>query len=274
MKHNLIFALLLGWVNLCNAQDIYSYKSSMDFANHLYRTYEFDLAAKEYARLFSINKKDSLVNYRLLNSFYQQRKFNEVVGFGSKIPAEFLCGSLPTGKLYLKSELLSGYTDAGQNTISMLPLSNEEEKYYKLSAYLLSGNWDKALAYKAANPEVHSLSMHKNVFEDLQNTKFKNKYAALALSTAIPGLGKIYSGYWKDGLFSLLMITVSAWQSYRGFDKKGVESAYGWVYAGLGTGFYLGNLYGTVKAVNKRNKKLNHDLFHKVEHNFEHNTAY
>ena len=85
------------------------------------------------------------------------------------------------------------------------------------------------------------------------------------MSMLIPGTGKMYAGYWKDGLVSLLMTSMMAWQAYRGFDQRGIKSGYGWVYTGLATGFYIGNLYGTVKAVRKFNTHFKHQTIHKIE---------
>ncbi|MBU6330963.1 MAG: hypothetical protein KGQ80_00940 [Bacteroidetes bacterium] len=66
---------------------------------------------------------------------------------------------------------------------------------------------------------------------------------AVILSAIIPGSGKIYSGAWKDGLTSFLFVAANAWNSYRGFSTG--RPGYGYTFAALSTGFYLGNLYGT-----------------------------
>lgn len=66
---------------------------------------------------------------------------------------------------------------------------------------------------------------------------------AVILSAIIPGSGKIYSGAWKDGLTSFLFVAANAWSSYRGFSTD--RPGYGYTFAALSTGFYLGNLYGT-----------------------------
>jgi hypothetical protein len=93
----------------------------------------------------------------------------------------------------------------------------------------------------------------------------------MGISAIIPGSGKIYSGYWKDGLFSLLVVSVTGIQAYRGFQKNGKNSTYGWIYLTVGTGFYVGNIYGSGKAAHKRNKTLNHSIIHKIEDLFQRN---
>jgi hypothetical protein len=75
----------------------------------------------------------------------------------------------------------------------------------------------------------------------------------------------MYSGYWKDGFFSLLFTGMSAWQSYRGFKQKGTSSFYGWFMAGTSFSFYIGNLYGSVKAANRRNHEFNHMIYNDFE---------
>lgn len=57
-----------------------------------------------------------------------------------------------------------------------------------------------------------------------------------------------------------------AYQSYRGFSDKGSKSVIGWVYGGLTSVLYLGNLYGSGKAVKNYNqkqaRKYEEDLVH------------
>jgi hypothetical protein len=42
--------------------------------------------------------------------------------------------------------------------------------------------------------------------------------------------------------------------SYRGFSKKGVKSANGWIFGSLTVGFYFGNIFGSYKAAKNYNQ--------------------
>jgi hypothetical protein len=68
------------------------------------------------------------------------------------------------------------------------------------------------------------------------------------MSAAVPGSGKVYAGRTWDGLSSLLMIGVMAWQSYEGYRKDGPVSLRCMTFGLLGATFYAGNIYGSVNA--------------------------
>lgn len=104
-----------------------------------------------------------------------------------------------------------------------------------------------------------------------QTQKKKSPLVAGALSTIIPGLGKVYTGHWKDGLISFVFIATSTWQSYVGFKNNGLQSVYGWIFGTIGTGFYLGNIYGSARSAQRKNKSyITRSLadFEKLYHNY------
>jgi hypothetical protein len=79
-------------------------------------------------------------------------------------------------------------------------------------------------------------------------------------------MGKVYSGRWKDGLVSLLFVGATGFQAYRGFSQKGSESIYGWIMGSLSVGFYIGNIFGSVKAAKIYNTNQNRIYSEKVTH--------
>jgi tetratricopeptide (TPR) repeat protein len=96
----------------------------------------------------------------------------------------------------------------------------------------------------------------------LEGKKIKQKSPVLAglLSSVMPGTGRIYSNDYKDGILSLVFIASTAYQSYRRFNSKGTKSLGGWVYGGVTLGFYIGNIYGSIKSAKNYNKKIKSSL--------------
>jgi hypothetical protein len=84
------------------------------------------------------------------------------------------------------------------------------------------------------------------------------------LSTAIPGLGKAYTGDWKDGIVSLIFTGGMAFQAVRKFNQFGANNYRPWVYTAIGSGFYLGNIYGSVKSAKNKNRKKINQLQHEA----------
>jgi hypothetical protein len=103
---------------------------------------------------------------------------------------------------------------------------------------------------------------YREIINQGLNTKYKSPFTAGVLSAIIPGTGRVYAKDTKDGIISLLFIGSTAFQSYRRFQRNGVKSVGGWIYGGISLGFYIANIYGSVKAVhrfNNNNKKLLHE---------------
>lgn len=93
----------------------------------------------------------------------------------------------------------------------------------------------------------------------------KSPVIAVGMSAIIPGSGKVYTGYWKDGLIALSFTALTAWQSYRGFSKKGSKSAIGWIYGAASFSFYIGNLFGSGKSAHMYNLRRKQDLFNETD---------
>jgi TM2 domain-containing membrane protein YozV len=73
----------------------------------------------------------------------------------------------------------------------------------------------------------------------------KSPLLAAALSTLLPGSGKVYCGRTFDGIYSLLLVGGSSWLAYEGFRDHGVSSGKGWVFGGAAALLYAGNIYGS-----------------------------
>ena len=98
--------------------------------------------------------------------------------------------------------------------------------------------------------------------------ELKSPALAGILSTLLPGSGKFYSKNWKDGLISFVFISALSFNSYRNFNNHGVNNYRGWLNGGIATGFYLGNIYGSVKSTKDYNKKKINILQHEASNYF------
>ena len=62
----------------------------------------------------------------------------------------------------------------------------------------------------------------------------------------------------------MVLVGATGIQAYRGFNEKGVKSAYGWIFGGFGAGLYLGNIYGSFKSAKDFNHKHENELLKKA----------
>ncbi len=103
---------------------------------------------------------------------------------------------------------------------------------------------DTARFSRFSNTINYRLSLHR-----------KKPWLAGGMSTLIPGTGKMYSGHWIDGVFSLATISAYGTVAAAGFSEHGSSSVAGWIYGFCAAGFYAGNIYGSVREARHYNRE-------------------
>jgi hypothetical protein len=265
-KSKIVLFILFIRIFSCGAQNIYDFKHTVEFAGYLYDKQYYSAAINEYNRAWFFGDLPDSSQVRLFQSYFFLNSYPDgIKTYRSKYPT-FLAGNDTLEVIYGKLLIAAGfYPDVSWLTGHSLSLSSEQSLYLNLSADLSAGNWDAARERRTALASYPALTPYETIFQDIENARYKSPALSLSLSVMVPGLGKVYSGYWKDALLSFTVIAVTAWQSYRGFDRYGPSRAYGWIYGSLSASFYLGNLYGSFKAANKKNHDIRQKILNKVE---------
>lgn len=75
---------------------------------------------------------------------------------------------------------------------------------------------------------------------------YKDAYLAAGLSAVVPGLGKIYTGDYGDGIIAFLFTSVLGYIAYDNFNAG--HNFRAWLFTGLTALFYGGNVYGSYTA--------------------------
>lgn len=258
-------ALLGAQWNL-HAQDLYNLENSGAFASYLFKSGEYKLAAEELERVLFLAPDSSAIQLQLVqayrlggNSLQGKKHLNKLFPDWKTMPGAF---GEEYARILLIQEDLSASRSFLKNTDS---LSLAELRFLQVSTELLSANWHSSDSLMTDfSPRHPAYGAYRALTDKGLDIKRKSPALAVLLSVPVPGLGKAYAGYWKDGLFSLLFTGITAWQAYRGFQKKGTNSVHGWAYAGVSAGFYLGNLYGSAKAAQRKNMQNKHNVLHQV----------
>ncbi len=245
-----VLAFYLSYPIPAGAQDIFNLNATKEYAAHLYNQQDYMLAAMEYERLVYLKPGDIEFKKFLISSY---RKAGEYQHGLNTLSDSDVSGPLLSehGKLLL----LSGDLDKFHALINTKEISATAEfLFLNASSLIYKGLYPEASAKLRQYAQTESdLQRLKNIADEAIGISFKNPALAAGLSAIIPGSGKMYAGYWQDGLISLLMIGLTSWQAYRGFNQQGSSSAYGWIYGGFAGALYLGNIYGSGKAANKYN---------------------
>ncbi|RMG57182.1 MAG: hypothetical protein D6722_25310 [Bacteroidetes bacterium] len=261
-----LMLILFSWPAL-PAQDLYDVDHSLAFAQYLYKSGEYRLAAEEYERVAFLKPGDLGLRLQLVAAYQRAGAFAQAQARAeATAPPLTMSPGLAAlyGRILIQQDALGEARRFLRQTDS---LPQAERLLLLTTTELLDQRWPQADSLLRSQP-THSgapWDSFRTLTDEGLALKRKSPVLAIGLSTVVPGLGKAYAGYWKDGLFSLLFTGISAWQAYRGFSRNGPRNAYAWVYTGLAAGFYLGNLYGSGKAASRRNRQNQHDLRHRVE---------
>lgn len=249
------------------SQNLYDFDHSKKYADFLYQSQQFKLAAMEFERLIFMEPENTVFRERLLLSYRKSGQLSQGIEHYSK----WYTHSLPTPELFrefTKLNLLDGrYRETAIFLGNTSVLHTNENQYYQLTATLLQKEWleaDTLIGRYQENtwPGFSELC----ILADKQNNiNYRKPGVALALSAIVPGLGKVYSYDWKDGVISFLFVATNAFQAYRGFSKNGVNSVYGWIFGGLSAGFYAGNLYGSWKSASDYNSRAEDNIYHEIQ---------
>ncbi|MCB0804886.1 MAG: hypothetical protein KDC05_03755 [Bacteroidales bacterium] len=248
------------------SQDLFDADHARKFANYLFLTGQYEFAAEEFERVVFLAPDDSSARIKLLDAYISDGKFetglNRLTDFyriDAELPPSFT-------KQYLKLMFyMEHYSEADTFLKSYQGFGNTYKHCYTANFQMLDNNWDKAKSnLEIINQKDNSYFRNlESIVRLKEETKYKSPALAGIYSAIIPGSGKVYTKNWQDGLVAFLFVSVNAWQAYRGFDKYGTKSAYGWIFGSLAVTFYAGNIFGSVKSAKKYNNKLDEDIFNR-----------
>lgn len=89
--------------------------------------------------------------------------------------------------------------------------------------------------------------------ERRKNIHFKSPAVAAMLSV-IPGLGKIYTEEYGDGIYALLFNGIFAFLAYDNFKANHTTRA--WIFSAVTLGYYGGNIYGSAASAQIYNARV------------------
>ena len=273
----LLFLIILSCTSLCGI-DYYNPNNIYRFAEYLYNSGDYLRAAGEYQRyLFSNSEnmssdtllfriglcfslggdtKKAINYYEIIIKDFSQSKFSERAKY-QIANTYFQMNKYNESTQYIKDNIESLTSDENQVKMNQLLGIN----------YLYQRKWETAhnhlIQSLATSDDSITAKLNKFAIEG-EHLPYKSKLLAGAMSAMIPGTGKIYANRLTDGLYSLIVIGLTGWQTYNGFHKDGIHSTKGWIYGTLTGIFYLGNIYGSAVAVKIYNKKIEDNLLQQI----------
>ena len=241
----------------CYSQNLYNPENSQKYAEYLFSSHQHKLAAEEFERLVYFDENNIDFKYFLIKSYRLSGNLESGINRAySFYPGSFNAMPPAIATEFIKLQILADSLPLVEKFVfDCSTLSPENKDLYKTCISLLNGKYEQA-GEIVKTASAQNTTFPKNILlltEQAEKTRFKSPALAAGFSAIIPGTGKFYTKNWADGVFAMIFVAGNAFQAYRGFSEKGVKSGYGWVFTGLSTSFYIGNIYGSAKAARRYN---------------------
>ena len=195
-----------------------------------------------FQRIVNENPQSSFIDqasYHIAYSYFEMKQYDQSIRYIEKYCSQSPeCQAQLTNLLVVNHLYLKKWEKA--HTISLLSVDHNHDFLDSLT-----------------------LSLNRLALEGIQ-LPYKNTIKAALMSSLIPGTGKMYAHRFSDGLYSLVIVGLTGWQAYQGFNKDRSRSTRGWIYGTLCGGFYVGNVYGSIVAARIYNEKLENNLLKKL----------
>lgn len=241
--------------------DFHSPENIKKFADYLFCEGDYLLAIEEYGSIRNIFRSDT-INFKIMLCYSQLNLYYQAtVNYSSKNFSEF---SVEAQKLYLKNKFLLDPLDfhsTVSNNSFPFEMSLEVSNYFlKLrSFYYIQTRFNGIAKEDLLKPFDGTQRKELAPLYDLSvNPYYKSTALAGIFSAIIPGSGKMYVGEWGDGITALLVTGLFAFLAYDNFRADHTTRA--WIFTGLGTFFYAGNIYGSVAAAQIFNARIDFEF--------------
>ncbi|MCP9757668.1 hypothetical protein EGI26_21095 [Lacihabitans sp. CCS-44] len=256
-----------------SGQDIFTFEKSRKYGDYLLKSGQFELASKEFERLVYLSSNNDTLKTNLLKAYRLSNqttlgieKLSVLYADKTKVPYS---PALEFSKLQMQNQ---SWQQAKEFWNKNESFSSDDKVLLNVTSDIFNND------FKSARVNISQISNQENElgigYRSILEKEVRKKSPGLAalMSAVVPGTGKAYSNNWKDGIVSLFFTAGMAFQSYRSFNKYGTNNHRGWIYGGIGLGFYLGNIYGSVKSTKDYNRKKINALQHEASALF--NTYY
>lgn len=246
MRQFCYIILLCCVVEISFGQNLYDTAHTKVFAEYLYNTRQYKFAAQEYSRLadstFSFNLDYSLkaVECYVFDYDYKNALLlfeNRVLPSINNHPNLFFD--------YVKLLVRNQRYNLAYNYCDSVKPPNMIKSYN--IKYCLGVITDLQFSYNSEMLMPEVIILTESV------VKQKKMFPAVAMSSVLPGTGRIYCGYVSEGVTSLLRSCFDYLHVAYGFHKYGFGDPYPIFFAAVSACFYVGNIFGTVKSVKKYN---------------------
>lgn len=262
---------------ICYAQVVDDIKWMTSFADELCAAGDYDAAILEYKRVmhYDIKTIDSVL-IKLADCYYMNKQYNmatikykEILGNITNRETKYYC-EFQLGKCLMKNnqtleavELLTSITADTSSSYQNI------SKYYLGYIYATKNDWTKASHWLAIIESgdiryERAKILSEQVLEGYSLPQKSSLFAGI-LSGVLPGAGYWYSGHGKIAIASAILNALFIAGAYESYQKD--LYAVGTSFAVIGSGWYLGNIFGSMNKARQYNRHMRRGFVYRLEFN-------
>jgi tetratricopeptide (TPR) repeat protein len=266
-----------------------------EYAQKMFESQDYETAIVEFKRFihfFPENENQDLSKFNIGVSYFNLKKYHDAAKIFNEIIIKSKKEIIVQKAVFFQSKafLMLGNTGYAQIVLqNHLKLEDDidvkDQIYFNLAQIQLSnarklqpGSLERARQYLSkispSNQNRYKIDQYDDLIFRAEHAPSKNPEAA-GLFAIIPGGGFLYCERYHDALITFLLNTGLMLAAYEAWDhdNKALAGVIGFVE----TGFYTGNIYGSISSAHKFNqaqiiKILGRDISIKPNINPEHQT--
>ncbi len=256
-----------------NQQLVITADKQYEYAISLFEQKDFETAIVEFKRFvyfFPDHQKIDTADFYIAWGLFEQQKYHESAKAFNQIILKNNEDDLTSQAYFYQSQAFMKMGNTGyakivlHNYLKLTDVSHLKDKiYFNLAQiYLIDSiNGDQGSLVLARKQimnisvngwKLYNIDQILELIQQAENTQQKNPIAA-GIFAIIPGGGFLYSERYKDAFVAfllnigLMVATYQAWED----DNEALAGVIGFVE----TGFYTGNIYGSISSAHKYNLK-------------------
>ena len=241
--------------------------SQFEFADSYFQKGRYLEAVTEFERFIHFFPEKPGVpeaRYRIGLAFFNIGRYKEAIESFSTVIERHYPSELAMKSYFRMSESFIKLDDPGSAIRLLRHLSEtapseliRDEAFYRIGWINLElGNFSQARdSFAKISRENRERFRLRELTSVLSKDKLflqKDPFLAGAFSI-IPGAGFLYTERYQDALTAFLLNSAFIWAAYESFESG--NEALGGIVTFVGSGFYLGNIYGAVSGAHKYNRR-------------------
>ncbi|MBN2105383.1 hypothetical protein JW835_15195 [bacterium] len=273
-----LFILCFFGKSFGQAGDVYAADQVLGFADYLYDICEFRRAANEYLRYEFLTEKSPQIQSRIGLCFFRDGQYQKAIGcwrdlilLSREPDSLFKQAWFHHSYAYFRlRQLEKALTPFEDRHCEYGKLSNDESwMVLKIATNICLFRWQNAeIIFRDYDPSAQWEDIHILFQKYMTNPKKyrqRSPFKGALLSAFLPGSGKVYANRTIDGILTVMVLGAASLNAYRGFERDGMQSIRGWIFGGISTVFYFGNIYGSAVAVRVYNRQLQDQVYHDIQ---------